>query len=61
MIAIRLGLVIMLFTLDVHQIQFIDQAVLLEQRDGSIDCCAVDSRILLPGNLEEPGRIEMPG
>ena len=46
MIATGFRFVIVLFTLNVHQIQLIDQAMFLEQRNRSIDRGSIDFRIL---------------
>jgi hypothetical protein len=45
-IPIRFGLVVMLLALDVHKIELIDQAAILEKRDRSIDSGPVNARIL---------------
>ena len=53
MIAFGLDLVIMLFALQVHQIEFIDQPQLLEQIDGAIHRGTVDVRFPLAGQFEK--------
>jgi hypothetical protein len=60
-VAVRFGLVKVLFAIEMHQIEFIDQAQMLKERDGSIDRRTVDVAVLLLGGLQEPGSIEMPG
>jgi hypothetical protein len=60
-IAIRLGLVVMSLALDVHQIQFIDQAPLLQEGNSPIDGRAVDVGVLLLSEAEKVGGIQMPG
>src|ERR1700677_817329 len=61
MLAVCLGLVVVLFALDVHQVQLIDQAVSFEQRNRSIDGGAVALRIPLSGDLQQSCRVEVPG
>jgi hypothetical protein len=60
-ISIGFGLVIVLLALNVHQIQFIDQPTVFEQREGSIDRGAIDIRILFPGDLQKPSGVQMSG
>lgn len=58
-VAIRLGFVIVLLTLEVHQIELVDQAAILEQGDRAINGGAVDIGILLPGAIEEHGCVQV--
>jgi hypothetical protein len=51
-LTVRLGLVVVLLTLDVHQVQFVNQPASLKQRNRSIDGGAVDIRILFSGHLQ---------
>jgi hypothetical protein len=45
--------VIMLLAFEVHELQFIDQPAVFEERNGSIDDGSVDIGILLLGNLQQ--------
>ncbi|MGB8061347.1 MAG: hypothetical protein WCF26_05595 [Candidatus Sulfotelmatobacter sp.] len=60
MIAAGFRFVIVLLTLDVHQIQLIDQPMFLKQRNRSIDGGSIDIPILFPGNLQQRSDIEVP-
>ena len=55
----RLHLVVMLFALQVHQNQFIDQPKLFQEFDGSIQRCTVNIRLLPSGQLQERSGIQM--
>lgn len=58
-IAIGLGFVIVFFALDVHEIEFVDQASLLEQSDGAVDGSAINRWIFLFGNLEQGSGVQV--
>jgi len=58
-IAAGLRLVVVLFSLQMHQVKLIDQALLFQQRNGSVHRRPVDLRVLLLSQLQEFGRIEM--
>ena len=60
-IAICLGLVIVFLALKVHEIKFIDQAKVFQQRNGSIHGGAVNVGILLFRDLQQRRCIEMLG
>jgi len=60
MIAAGFRFVIVLFTVDMHQIQLIDQPLFLQQRNRSIDGGSIDVPILFPGNLQQAWPIEVP-
>src|ERR1700679_2590068 len=49
MVFLRLDLVIMLFSVEVHQVQLIDEAQPLQQLEGPIDGRAIDVGIPLAG------------
>ena len=61
MIATRLRLVVMLLAFNVHEIQLIDQAAILEQGNRSIDRGAVNVGIALFGDPQQGGRVQMAG
>jgi len=52
-IAARLDFVVMLLTLQVHQIQFIDEPKLLQQFERSIDGCPIDIRVPFARQFQE--------
>jgi hypothetical protein len=58
-VALRAALVIMLFSLHVHEIEFIDQAMPLEQTQGAIDGHAVNVRIEPPSVAQDLAGVEM--
>lgn len=59
MIAAGFHFVIVFFTFYVHEVEFIDQGKSLEQRDGPIDSCAVNLRILLFRERQQCRRIQV--
>jgi hypothetical protein len=59
MIALRTTLVKMLFSLQVHEIEFVNQAVALEQMQGAIDGDAIDLRVDATGFAEDLAGVEM--
>jgi hypothetical protein len=58
-IALRATLVVVLFSLHVHEIEFVHQAVSLEQTERAIDRYAVDMRIKFAGVTQNLARIKM--
>ena len=58
-IAAGLRLVIVLFSLQMHQVKFIDQTQLFQQSNSSVDSRTVDFRILLLSKFKKLGRVEM--
>jgi len=58
-IALRTAFVKMLFSLHVHQIEFVDQSVTLEQAEGAIDGNAVNSGIQFARVAENLRGIQM--
>jgi hypothetical protein len=59
MVALGAALIIVLFALHVHEIEFIDEAVTLEQAECSIDGDAIDMGIDFTGAAEQLTGIEM--
>ena len=52
-------LVVVLFTLQVHQVQLVDESMLFQQLDGPIDRSPVDLRLSLARQLQQRGCVEM--
>ena len=59
MITLRLALVKMFFTLQVHEIEFIDQTMPFKQLKGAVYRYAVNSRIDLASPAKKLAGIEM--
>ena len=58
-VTLRTALVVMLLSLHVHEIEFIDQAMSLEQSEGAIDGDAVDVGIKAAGVAQDLAGVEM--
>jgi len=56
-----LGFVVVLFSLDVHQIKLINQTAIFKQRQCSVYGRKIDIPIVLFGNSQQVRRIQMPG
>ena len=59
MILLCLDLVIMLFTVEVHQVKLIDQPHALEQLKRPVNGSAIDFGVPLAGALQQSGSVEM--
>jgi hypothetical protein len=59
MIFLCLDLVVVLFTVEVHQVQFIDHPEALQQLDGSIHRSSIDIRISIARQLQQALRVQM--
>jgi len=59
MILLGADFVVVLLPVQVHQVQFVNQAHALEQVDGAVDGGSVDIRIALASLLQQPLRIQM--
>ncbi len=58
-VTLRTALVIMLFSLQVHKIKFIDEAMSFEQSQGAVDGYAVNARIKAARMPQDLAGIEM--
>src|SRR5215831_755848 len=58
-VALRASLIVMLFALQVHQIQFVDQPVAFQEVEGSIHRDPVHLRVDLPRSAKDLAGIEM--
>ena len=59
MVALGLYLVVVLFTLQMHEVEFVDQAQLLKELDCAINSGAVDVRLPPAGKFDQRAGIEM--
>ena len=59
MVLLRLNLVIVLLTIEVHKIQLVDQAQALQQIDSPINRSPVNVRVAPAGQFEEACSVEM--
>ena len=59
MVFARLHFVIVLLALDVHQVQLIDQSLVLQQRNGAVNCRSIDIRFTLSCQAQQFRRIKM--
>src|ERR1700677_529181 len=59
MVFLRLDLVIMLFSVEVHQVELIDQPQALKQLQGAVDGRTIDIGVPLAGARQESGCIKM--
>ncbi len=59
MVFLRLDLVIMLFSVEVHQVKLVDQPKPLQQLKGPVNGRAIDIRVPLAGARQERGGIKM--
>jgi hypothetical protein len=60
MVLLGLDLVIMLFAVQVHQIQLINKSQAFEQLQGPIDSSAIDIGVALPSAREQRGSVKVP-
>jgi hypothetical protein len=58
-IPLRTPLVVVLFALHVHQVQFINQSMSLEQAEGTINSDAINLGIEAPGAAQQLAGVEM--
>jgi hypothetical protein len=59
MILLSLDLVVMLFSVEVHQVQFIDHPESLQQLDGSVHRSSIDIRISIARQIQQALRVQM--
>ena len=59
MISLRASFIKMFFALQVHEIEFIDQSLALEEVKGAVDGDAIDLRIEFLGAAKNSGGIEV--
>ena len=59
MIFLGLDLVVVLFTVEVHQVQLIDHPESLQQLDGSVHRSSIDIRISIARQLQQALRVQM--
>jgi len=59
MLLLGLDFVIVLFAVEMHQVQFVDQAQLFEQLDGSVNRSLIDIRIPLARHVQQACCVQM--
>lgn len=59
MVAVELALIVVAFAVDVHEIEFVDEAVALEELEGAVDGAAVDAGIEFLGFAKKLSSVEM--
>ena len=59
MVPPALNLVEMFFTLQVHQVEFVDQAEPFQELDGTVDGGAIDARLALASQIQKSGGIQV--
>ena len=58
-VALRAALVVMLFSLEMHEVEFVHQAVALQQVERAVNRDTIDLRIDFLRAAQNPGRIEV--